>query len=318
MQHPPYHLRPNKAVDRLLFAELLRWLDNPQVMEEGYTYYGFGGPYLEDFRLIHECFPAMEMVSIEKSAHTYKRQLFHQPCTKVALINTDFNSFLSRYDPKDKPGIFWLDNTGLKLSHFVEFISLLEKVPENSIVKLTLECEVSNYIEEDESTAKQDDFKRKYEAYLPAGTGAIPAFPQELADLFQKMVQIAAEKALPANVGFVFQPLSSFYYDDATGMFTLAGIVCNPANQPAIKKKFKGWKFGNLNWAKPKEINVPHLSTKERLHFQAYLPGDATGGTDLYATLGYNIGKTKAMSVSQLQQYSEFCRYYPHFIKAIP
>lgn len=50
MTVPAYHLRPNKAVDRNLLMDAIGMLagmdsDGPR----GYTYHGFGGPYLEDF-----------------------------------------------------------------------------------------------------------------------------------------------------------------------------------------------------------------------------------------------------------------------------
>ena len=48
----PYRLRPNKAVDRELFLSLLMRL-TPKLGLEKYHYVGLGGPFLEDFRLLH-------------------------------------------------------------------------------------------------------------------------------------------------------------------------------------------------------------------------------------------------------------------------
>ena len=48
----PYHLRPGKAVDRKLFIESLQLMSR-RLQVENYTYIGFGGPFLEDFKQIH-------------------------------------------------------------------------------------------------------------------------------------------------------------------------------------------------------------------------------------------------------------------------
>jgi hypothetical protein len=62
----PYQLRPNKAVERLMFIELLGRLDPDLSIGQNYRYVGFGGPQMEDFRLLHERFPVMKMLSLEK------------------------------------------------------------------------------------------------------------------------------------------------------------------------------------------------------------------------------------------------------------
>ena len=86
MKHPAYHLRPNKAAERFAFIEAIRRLE--RLSESGladYTYHGLGGPYLEDFRLLYEFCPDIDMVSIESNDETYKRQRFHRPSSKVKL-----------------------------------------------------------------------------------------------------------------------------------------------------------------------------------------------------------------------------------------
>ena len=74
-RHPAYHLRPNKAVDRLVFLEILRVLELLVSSLDEYTYIGFGGPYLEDFRLIAQMFPTLEMISIEEDEETNSADL---------------------------------------------------------------------------------------------------------------------------------------------------------------------------------------------------------------------------------------------------
>ncbi len=323
MASPAYHLRTNKAVDRFLFIETLQRLID--INEAGdYTYYSFGGPYLEDFRLIHERFPEMEMVSIEKDKEVYKRQDFHRPSGKIDLQKCDMHSFLSEYDSEDKTSVFWLDYTRLDYYQFEEFMLLLNKVAPGSIVKITLQCHPGNHLNKpgDELDSngnfkkdKQGEFRNKFGDVLPGSSVSIPRNELKFAKLLQDMIQIASQKALPSGAeNLVFQPISSTYYKDGVGIFTMTGSVCKKSDRKAIRDKFRGWKPANLHWKKePIRVDVPALSTQERLHLQSSLP---CSGRKLLWSLGYKIDGNR--SLEQLKQYAEYYRQYPYFIRGIP
>lgn len=313
MKHPPYHLRTNKAVDRFMLIEAIRCLGRPSEVAQ-YTYYGFGGPYLEEFRLLHESFPEMRMVSIEQNFETYKRQVFHLPCGQIRLRRVDFKSFLARYDSADRKSIFWLDYTGLEYGQFEDFMSLLGKVAAGSIVKVTLRAEPGDYLQKD----KEEEFKAKFGAVLPSSDAAPPRDFEKFAELLQDMLQIAAQQALPSGTGFLYQPISSFCYKDGDGIFTLTGIVCQRSDLKRVRNLFSSWRFANLNWARPKRIDVPFLSTKERLHLQRHLPCGHDAGRRLLKVLKYRIDDDRRRAVTKMKQYADFYRYYPHFVRAIP
>lgn len=311
MRHPPYHLRPNKAVDRFMLIEVIKKLGRMGDLSE-YTYYGFGGPYLEEFRLLYEFCPEIRMVSIEEDADTLKRQRFHLPCGTLRLEAAEFKSFLARYDSRDEKSIFWLDYTGLEFGVFEDFQVLLEKVAANSVIKVTLRAEPGDYID------KADEFRRQFEALLSVSAADPPRSSAQFARLVQSMLQVAVEQTLPAAVEMTFQPLTSFCYADGAGMFTLTGIVCLRKEQRAIRDHFKGWPFANLNWGRPKLIDVPFLSTKERLHLQQHLPCEQDTGKRLLEVLGYTIDASRRRSALKLKQYADFHRFFPYFVKAIP
>ena len=63
----PYHLRPNKFVERALFVELLSHINAVHPIAD-YVYVGFGGPYLEDFKILHQHFGIKNMLSLEQEA----------------------------------------------------------------------------------------------------------------------------------------------------------------------------------------------------------------------------------------------------------
>ena len=60
-------------------------------------------------------------------------------------------------------------------------------------------------------------------------------------------------------------------------------------------------------------INVPILSTQERLHLQRYLPAQKR---KLVRHMKYKIDGSN--SNNQMKQYADFYRQYPYFIKAVP
>jgi hypothetical protein len=321
VKQPAYQLRSNKAVDRLTLIDGLKRVAKLADLSE-YAYYSLGGPYLEDFRLLYEFYPEIKMISIENNDEVYKRQRFHVPChsDRLKLKRTDFKSFLAQYDAGGEKSIFWLDYLGLTYGHFEEFMTLLEKVSLNSVVKITLRCEPSDYLGKDDTQTAQkiDEFQREFEAVLPDPSAEPPSNFADFASLIQDMLQIAAQKTLSSSMAAKFIPISSFRYADGDGMFTLTGIVCLRSEEAKVRKAFHKWHLKNLNWGRPKIIDVPNLSTRERLHLQRSLPCEKRAGRTLRLALGYLIDKNIRRTEAKLRQYAEFHNYFPYFMKAIP
>ena len=321
MKSPAYHLRPNKAAERFAFIEAIRRLTKLGGSLEEYTYYGLGGPYLEDCRLLYEFYPEISMVSVEENEEVFKRQEFHLPCGTLHLEPKDMKSFIIQYQPNDKKSIFWLDYTRLEYECFDDFKALLGKVAEKSMIKITLRAEPDDFWDEYKKLRidKAEGFRKIFDKVMPNPSADPPRDSGGLAHLLQKMLQIAAQQALPAEAtSLVFQPVSSFYYSDGKGMFTLTGIVCERANKWRVRRTFNGWEFANLTWAKPKLIDIPILSTKERLSLQHCLPCSGARGATLRTELGYLIDSDSVTTDDALEQYAAFHRYSPYFVRGIP
>ena len=324
MSSPAYHLRPNKAADRLALVEAIRRL--PRLGDGGleeYTYYGLGGPYLEDFRLLYEYCPDVRMVSIESNGETYKRQKFNLPFRTLKLVEDNISSFINRYDPRDEKSIFWLDYTGLDYSHFQDFSILLETVSGNSMIKLTLRADPKDYwtTVRPQMVRKEqaEGFRRKFGSLMPDPSANPPRFAGKLATLLQEMLQIAAQRALPPSASNkTFIPVTSFFYSDTSWMFTLTGIVCEAGKMRAVNRAYRGWEFANLTWQQPIRIAVPVLTTKERLHLQRLLPTKTAPGRRLRKRLGYLIDGDRKRTEDALEQYAAFHRYSPYFIRGVP
>ena len=237
MKHPPYHLRVNKAIDRFLLVDILDILKRHCDISN-YTYYGLGGPYLEDCRLIHARCPEVQIVSIEGDNHTFKRQEFHRFTKNLKLINEDFSDFFLDFSSSNE-AIFWLDYIDRGLKRFSEFSGVLGEVWENSVVKITIPAE------RDGQHLK--DFKEQYPKMLPPLTSQYDIYEASgLVKLLQDMLQLVAQQALRAS-GSVFQLLNSSYYKDSSQMLSVTGIVCNKDKVSEIQQWFKDWKFSQPN-----------------------------------------------------------------------
>ena len=306
MKHPPYHLKVNKAIDRFLLVEILNILKKHCDISN-YTYYGFGGPFLEDCRLINDHCPEVKIVSIEKNEQTFKRQQFHCFSKILDLRHDDFTSFLASFSSTGGE-ILWIDYTDLRPRHFDDFMSILGQVSEKSIVKITIRAELPDQ--------KWENFYREYDQILPASVKETDIERQiPFTNLLQKMIQLASQKALPALGKSIFQLLDSSHYNEQTHMLSITGIVCNKSEVKKIQQWFKNWHFVNLKWNVPRKIDVPTLSTKERLHLEKYLPTKAKTGRSLSRALGYKIDNTESEHLEKLKQYEEFYQYYPYFAR---
>lgn len=322
MTVPAYHLRPNKAVDRFALIEAIRFLE--KLDDEGlngYTYHGLGGPYLEDFRLLYEFYPKIGMVSIESDEETLKRQEFHRPCSTLKLVLGTVSGFLDRYNPGDAKSIFWLDYTELKRECFENFQTLVDVVAPNSMIKITLPSDPDDLLTSDKQRHQEriNDFRGEFVDLLMLKTSEDPPRePKGFADMLMKMVQYAAEEALLASPGGKrFIPVSSFYYSDGKPMFTITGVVCREDVESKLRNVFEDLDHAVLTWDEPpKQINMPILSTKERLHLQKALPIKKSV-KELRDVLGYEIDPDPKMA-NALEQYTVFHRYEPYFLRGIP
>ena len=314
MSQPNYQLRANKAIDRLIFMDAIRRLDHLEHLDE-YTYYSLGGPYLEDCRALYEVNQAIRMTSIDTNPEVIKRQRFHLPCSHLKLIRSDMSAFITQYDAKDKKSIFWLDYTRLAYSDLDDFRALLTRVAINSIIKITVRAQYTDYAK----SGKSEEFKREFGILLPDPGAGPPIGHKKFATLVMQMVRIAAQRALSGANSVTYQPLCSFYYSDSTQMVTVTGIVCSRAERVKVRSTFGDWMLASFNWAAPKRIAVPALlTTKERLLLQKWLPAKKNPGGTLRRALGYGLDEDRPRNNELLKQYAQFHRYSPYIMRGIP
>ncbi|MGD0649718.1 MAG: O-methyltransferase [Verrucomicrobiia bacterium] len=316
----PYHLRPNKAVERLLFVDLLERLDEAIHFEQKhYEYIGLGGPQMEDFRVLNECFQDVQMISLERDPQVLKRQKFNLPHTNVKLLPQSSEEFIMHFEPQAKL-IAWLDyaEEDERVEQIAEFQTLLRNIPELSIVKLTLNANPENLggtpkvgLMAERRAKLLDQFGRFLPANLPEDAVSESKFPRTLLQI----VAASSREALSGRHDWIFQSLSAFYYRDGQQMFTATGIAGPKTAVEAVVKeaRVKRWHFQNLDWSPPMNISVPELTAKERIHINQLLPKCRDDLAAIHRKLGFQLDPKLSKSKAKLRQYVTFYRHYPHF-----
>jgi len=347
---PPYHLKTNKAIDRFLLLELLKNISD----YSQYEYIGFGGPYLEDFKLFQHYYPEISLTSIEKDKDIYKRQRFHKISSKIKLIRRDVDCFFEKIYSARKRAIVWLDYTDLSEENFTNFQNVLQKVPLGSIVKFTTKAELPDktfydfgdelldsvrqssrenqwpegILSQVELLVKDSLVTRRAEVKIRKALNGLVDSELDFASMdkegFCKLlvsaINTAAQKALCGYSHKHFQILHTCYYTDMTLMLSATGICFDPEQRDEWLAPFQNYKFlFDETKNDIQKIDVPILSIKERLLLEEYLPCKYKKSEDigrfLASILSYPLGKSKTRNQTQLALYNDLRNYYPVFLK---
>lgn len=322
----PYHLRQNKAIERNLFIESLRRMNNYTNISE-YIYIGFGGPFLEDFKQVHNLLKINKMISIEGDENVHRRQCFNKPLSCIDLGDEPEMSgdFINRYD-FDERVIIWLDyavpaDLNQQLN---ELVSLVTKLKPKDIFKITLnanpECLGREPNKIDPRPYRYQKIKDILtEDFFPVSTIAENVSFKKYPTLLVNAVKRAIDKGLKGRSDIRIHPLTSFVYKDGQQMVTLTAIVLkNTDKDEAIfmdSSRIRNWLFYAGDWGEPKNINVPTMSLKERIHIESLLPEASV--ENIHENLGYYIGHNVSGANADLANFIEYYKIVPWYSKVL-
>jgi hypothetical protein len=324
-QSIPYHLRQNKVIDRYAFVELLSRIDRFKNISN-YSYIGFGGHSLEDFKYLHSRFGIIDMTSLESDEEVYKRQKFNQPHSCINRIQKYSSSFIDEFS-REKETIIWLDYTDPASirSQIEEFQATINKLEPLDILKITLNANAASYKKADEGAAPQEIQKSRLEELRIRLEGIFPysdvseafmtakKFPEALCLILKH----AAKLAIRAQQDISFQPLTSFSYADGQTMLTVTGIILENSQADLFFSgtDLKNWELVNTDWRKPRPIDIPDLTIRERLYIDQLLPD--SNEQDIQNGLGFLFGKHESQSLEMLRNYIIFYRQFPYFSRIL-
>lgn len=319
----PYRLRPNKAVDRELFLSLLTRLA-PKLSIEKYHYVGLGGPFLEDFRLVHARLGIAKMTCVETEQQVHKRQVFNRPVACVECVHTTLENFLDETD-LETPAIIWFDYTEPKgiTTQMERFARTIGTVAIGSVLRVTLNAnpaslgtpepkelsvEVDGEASEDRAMKPtiQDwrlaRFKERLGALFPSGLGPDGMTFKTYGPSLLRALKLAVDnEALSFRDRQIIWAFAT-HYADGQAMVTAALIVA-PSDDREIEELVKSWEFFTTIDA-PHRLDLPALSTLERLTMES--------NDDAKGKLGFAL-PTSDMGADPFEVFKRFYRIYPHF-----
>jgi hypothetical protein len=319
----PYRLRPNKAVDRELFLSLLTRLA-PTLGLEKYHYVGLGGPFLEDFRLMHARLGIAKMTCIETEEQVHKRQLFNRPIASIDCVHKTLEDYLDETD-LDTPAIIWFDYTEPKgiTAQIERFSRSIGTVPIGSVLRVTLNAnptslgkpEAKDLSVEVEGQASEDRavkptiqewrlarFKERLGSLFPSGLTAEGMTFKTYGLSLLRTLKLAVD-----NEGLSFRDRRiawalATHYADGQAMVT-AALVVVPNDDTAVEQLVRGWEFYTTTEA-PHRLDLPALSTLERLTMES--------NDDAKTRLGFEL-PISDMGTDPFEVFKRFYRIYPHF-----
>jgi hypothetical protein len=326
----PYQLRTNKFIERQLFLDALDFVrvwNGPSK----YVYVSMGGPFLEDFKHINDRFSIESMVSLESDEMTWKRQQFNSPfgfieCrhqTTGAFIN-DFNVFAG--ERQGSRFVIWLDyaNASERYMQLQEYESLLNKLGEGDIIKITLNANYQSSMKRSEHQSLSDrrfdtilmsELSEELGEYVPSG-GIQKAHLSDkgFAQLLMECVQMAAVRATQNSEIISFPLLGCRYKDSEHQMMTATVVLCSDASKAGIMNdtSFAEWPFRSKDWENVIEVKVPHLSAHERSSIN-HLMKTIDDAYRIHTEIGIQFDENQGESINQLRNYIRHYRRYPFF-----
>src|SRR6266581_5074122 len=239
----PYHLRQNKFIERELFIDLLGQVDRRNPISE-YLYVGFGGAYLEDFKILHSAFGNKSMLSLEQLPWIHERQQFNLPYGCVTCTNKTSGDFIDEFadilnEFKTPPLLVWLDYADTDWrSQLNEYVALSSKLRKGDILKITLNVNPAtlggrDLAENDDEDALAENLRQKrletvtekLGEFLPNEATQSDLQTKRFPALMLKALRAAAFRGLSGSIGMDLHPISAVTYSDTHKMLTVTAIM---------------------------------------------------------------------------------------------
>ena len=326
----PYHLRPNKFVDRQLFVDVLARVGRLRDLSK-YVYVSMGGKFLDDHLALHMALEVRELISIDASPDVVARQDFNKPFESMKCLPKtaaefvdEFSVFASEY-PADTNFVVWLDYTDPKdrLLQLQEFSKLIAHCQPFDIVKITINANIRTLRAEGQLPAGFPTVREWRLSIYQSQLGQFPgnATAEEMVQLhfprvLARSVAAAAKHGIETLRESTVRPLGVFVYSDGPHtMLSSTWIVLPEAEADSFmsERPIASWPFLAPSWEDVARINVPDLSTREKLHIDRLLL--SKGDEEICQSFGFFFGKNETESIEQVSQYRRHYRFYPHFVR---
>jgi hypothetical protein len=325
----PYHLRPNKYVDRQIFIDLLHRLDRVRPLYRS-VYVSMGGKFLDDHKAIRFAFDLAGSVSIEKFGRVVPRQNFNKPFEDVDCLESEskdfvsgFSEFRSRY-PEDANFVVWLDfvKPAERLIQLEEYSTLVGFGKPFDVFRITINANAETL--KGSEAKKPDQYKTVREWRLAIFQSQLRKFPcdatademtaAEFPAVLARAIGVAALEGAKRK-RFVVRPLAITSYSDGHPMLSVTAILLPSDEADAFMAQpwIADWKYRATDWGSVSKIDVPDLSIKEKMLIDRHI--NILDDRQIANELGFELGEDEQSTIRKLSQYREHFRFYPQFVR---
>lgn len=323
----PYQLRPNKYVDRQLFVDLVQRVRSYKP-EARYVYSSMGGRYMEDARAIYQSLGITDVYSIEENLTNLNRQEFNKPYEFIQCLHKNSKEFVDEFAffssqfEEDQNFIVWLDYTNPKdwLPQMEEYGRLLSQMSVWDIARITVNANAqalgSPKGTEDLMTRRLEVFKSRVGKY-PSDATKEEMNSKDFPGVMARTLKTVAAKAKAGEAELVVKPIAVFSYSDGNHPMLSITCILLPADAAAgffSHETITDWPHLPSDWGDVKKIDVPTLSLKEKTTMDRLLFGKTA--EEIQDGLGFSFDETPEDSVRKIEQYIDFHRHYPSFVRA--
>ncbi len=325
----PYHLRPKKYVERLLFCELLSkaFIVWPQ---DQYIYISMGGPFLSDHKLMGQHFAFNSLLSFEMDEAVVTRQRFNnlndtpikcEHMTSEKFVR-EFPQIIEQCDDAEN-AVVWLDYASSKgrRTQIREFGILAGELTPGDVLKITLNCSVSTLSGYGNRAVKAHEQQMLMMADLRQQLGDM--IPDKLVDgqtiskasmakILLGAVNYQIKEASESAHNYSISPVSVYVYND--GSHDMLTITCMAVQNGAKEEFFANTGLCLLSddQAIP-EIKIPDLSIRERRRLETLIDEHEENHI-VHENLGFQLGETVGGSISSVKDFRLYKDYLPYIL----
>jgi len=314
-----YSIRPNKNIERKLIAECLNCLKQEFPIDK-YKYIGLGGYWFVDFILFHMVLNIDDMISIEVEENAAKRAEYNVPFKCIEVIKGLTSDILPKLNLANSDNLIWLDyDSNLVDGPIIRDIEILcSESKVGNILIFTLNAH-SNQLSSERGSDTDNENKRRnlkeivgdiIPGDLDLELFSLNNFPKLLSKV---LFDLCLRKTIISGREETFHPLFSFIYTDGAPMITIGGMIVDDEMIKKIKVCKLEKKYQFIKGQTPFLINVPPLTSKEKIAIDQLLPDDNPIDIEaLKSIIGFDI-KSK-----QIRDYEKFYKFYPVFAEMHP
>ncbi|MYA31836.1 MAG: hypothetical protein F4Y31_11450 [Gammaproteobacteria bacterium] len=313
----PYRIRPNKFIDRELFAELVSLLVAEADPGE-YAYVSMGGKHLSDHLAMYRRAGIRKLYAFDNDPRITDRQRFNAPFEGVICeshgseeLPADIQEIVTSLDANRV--IIWLDfTTAEHFKQLKEVEAITAKLASEDILRVTMNIEFSNLMQRTaELTAAQRELSTEEQRALLLRRYLGVYMPRDLNELSNEGIAVAVARSIEracelggraADQRTSPVPLLVTNYKDTTSMLTATFRMTNgtrPLDPP------KGWQFlPGEGLADIEKIVAPDLSPREQYALDKCMHEDADV---IQEKLGFDLDGPA------IGAYERFHRFFPTF-----